>query len=52
MNEFARQARLRSDAQLLSIKPNKPMKPTESHLDIILAINHWERTLSHGWQYH
>ena len=37
---------------LLSIKQNNLMEPTESHLDIILAINHLERTLSHGWQCH
>lgn len=37
---------------LLSIKLNKLMELTESHLDIILAINHLECTLSHGWQCH
>lgn len=37
---------------LLSITLNNLMEPTESHLDIILAINHSKRTLSHGWQCH
>lgn len=37
---------------LLSIKLNNLMELTESHLDIILAINHLECTLSHGWQCH